>query len=250
MTTKPPANIRYSRQQNLPAVGAAGQQRLADAHLLIMGAGGLGTPASLYLASSGIGHISICDFDSVDATNLPRQILYRDADVDKPKAIVAAERLREINPDLKCAALAERLNDEQLASAIEQADVVLDCTDNFASRWTINAACARHSTALVSGAAIRLEGQLSVFRHDLKRGPCFRCLYEDADENLNDCAGQGILAPVAGTIGCMMATEALKLILNVDSDLAGQLWTYDAASGQSRLIKIPPRPDCPVCGTN
>jgi adenylyltransferase/sulfurtransferase len=193
-----------------------------------------------------VGHLSICDFDRVDPTNLPRQILYRDSDVGKAKAHVATERLQEINPALRCDALEQRLDRTELVAIIETVDLVLDCTDNFATRWLINEVCQQSETPLVSGAAIRLEGQVSVFRHD-DTGPCFRCLYDEADENLNDCAGQGILAPVAGTVGTMMATEAIKLILDIKSELDGSLWTYDGLTGRTRLIRIPRRDDCPVC---
>jgi molybdopterin/thiamine biosynthesis adenylyltransferase len=240
--------LRYARQINLPAIGEAGQQRLAQSHALIVGAGGLGTPAALYLASSGVGELTIVDFDKVDPTNLPRQILYRDTDTGEAKARIAAEQLRIINPDVNVTAIDQKADTETLATWLDQADVILDCTDNFASRWQINELCHTQGKPLVSGAAIRLEGQLAVFRHD-DSGPCFRCLYEEADENLNDCAGQGILAPVAGTVGTMMATETIKVLLNIDSDLAGSLWTYDAASGRSQLIRIPRRADCPVCGS-
>jgi adenylyltransferase/sulfurtransferase len=201
--------------------------------------GGLGNPAALYLASSGLGHIRINDFDNVDVTNLPRQILFRESDIQQPKASSAAARLKELNPNVQIEAHDERLDSAALGKYINQADVVLDCTDNFASRWMINEACAHQRTALVTGAAIRLEG--------LGTGPCFRCLYDEADENLNDCAGQGILAPVAGSIGCMMATEAIKLVLGIESELYGKLWVYDANSGQTRLVGIPQRDDCPVC---
>ncbi|MEC9375807.1 MAG: HesA/MoeB/ThiF family protein [Pseudomonadota bacterium] len=240
-------NIRYSRHLNLSAVGKEGQKKLKAAHISIIGLGGLGTPASLYLASSGIGNMSIFDFDDVDETNLPRQILFRDDDVGHAKAKVAADRLRRINPKINCEAINKKFKKNNIEKYLDQSNIVLDCTDNFSSRWAINEICAQKKISLISGAAIRFEGQLSVFRHDLGIGPCFRCLYEEADENLNDCSGQGILAPVAGTIGCMMATEAIKLILNIRSDLYGQLWTYDGISGQSRIIRIPVKDDCPIC---
>jgi adenylyltransferase/sulfurtransferase len=242
----PTTDPRYSRQRTLAALGEDGQARLAAARVLIVGAGGLGSPAALYLASTGIGHITINDFDNVDLTNLHRQILFRASDIDAPKTAVAAARLRDVNPALECVPVAGRLDDEGLRGLVARADVVLDCTDNFASRWSINRICAEERVNLVSGSAIRLEGQLAVFRHADGKGPCYRCLYADADENLNDCAGQGILPPVAGTIGTMMATETIKLILDMDSDLAGKLWIYDAATGSSRLVTIPVRDDCPV----
>jgi molybdopterin/thiamine biosynthesis adenylyltransferase len=195
-----------------------------------------------------VGHICINDFDSIDETNLPRQILYRDADIGKAKVSVAAERLNEINPEITVTPIETKLDKDSLREHVAASDVVLDCTDNFQSRWLINELCAQQQTALVSGAAIRWEGQVSVFRHDRGTAPCYQCLYQEEDENLNNCAGQGILAPVAGTIGCMMATETIKVLQNMASELQGQVWVYDAASGSSHLLKITPNPDCPVCG--
>jgi molybdopterin/thiamine biosynthesis adenylyltransferase len=240
-------DIRYSRQITLPAIGKTGQQRLGDTSVLIVGMGGLGTPASMYLANSGVGQLLINDFDTVDASNLPRQILYRDTDTGKPKAIAATECLKLINPNVTTIAMGSRLDRDGLTELTAAVDVVLDCTDNFTSRWLINEVCADMKTPLVSGAAIRWEGQLAVFRHDQSGGPCYRCLYSEADENLNDCAGQGIVAPVAGTVGTMMATETIKLLLDIESALAGNLWIYDGLAGTSRSISIPAQPDCPVC---
>jgi molybdopterin/thiamine biosynthesis adenylyltransferase len=242
-------DIRYSRQITLPAIGATGQQRLGDTSVLIVGMGGLGTPASMYLANSGVGQLLINDFDTVDTSNLPRQVLYRDADTGKPKATAAAECLKLINPNVTTIAMGSRLDRDGLTELTAAVDVVLDCTDNFTSRWLINEVCADMKTPLVSGAAIRWEGQLAVFRHDQAGGPCYRCLYSEADENLNDCAGQGIVAPVAGTVGTMMATEAIKLLLDIESASAGNLWVYDGLAGTSKTIAIPAQPDCPVCST-
>ncbi|MEE4184765.1 MAG: molybdopterin-synthase adenylyltransferase MoeB [Gammaproteobacteria bacterium] len=241
-------NLRYSRQISLGAVGAAGQARLRTARALLLGAGGLGTPAAHYLSSAGLGHLQIIDFDTVDITNLPRQNLFRDADAGMPKAEVLALRLREISPSVSVTGISRRLDDAMLAAAVAAADVVLDCTDNFATRWQLNAACAAQGVPLVSGAAIRFEGQVAVFRFDRQPSPCYRCLYDEADENLLDCAGQGILAPVAGTVGCMLATEAIKVVLDLPSDLQGAVWLYDGLAGNSRRIAIPARPACPVCG--
>ena len=242
-------DIRYSRQITLPAIGATGQQRLGDTSVLIVGMGGLGTPASMYLANSGVGQLLINDFDTVDTSNLPRQVLYRDADTGKPKATAAAECLKLINPNVTTIAMGSRLDRDGLTELTAAVDVVLDCTDNFASRWLINEVRADMKTPLVSGAAIRWEGQLAVFRHDQAGGPCYRCLYSEADENLNDCAGQGIVAPVAGTVGTMMATETIKLLLDIESASAGNLWIYDGLAGTSKTIAIPAQPDCPVCST-
>lgn len=242
-------DIRYSRQVSLPSIGADGQGRLRDSSVLIIGAGGLGTPAGMYLAGSGVGQLLINDFDRIDLSNLPRQLLYRSSDSGKYKARIAAERLQEINPATDVIALDERLQAEALAECVASVDAVLDCTDNFTSRWLINEICFGQRKPLLSGAAIRWEGQVAVFRHDRGNGPCYRCLYSEADENLQDCAGQGIVAPVAGTVGCMLATETLKVLLGIDSALNGKLWIYDGLAGSSRTLAIPVRKDCPVCST-
>ncbi len=241
--------VRYSRQLSLPALGEHGQARLAAARVLLVGAGGLGNPAGLYLATAGVGHMVISDFDTVDASNLPRQIMFRDTDIGKPKAEVLALRLCETSPDLTAIGISRRLDIDALRKEVSEADVVLDCTDNFQSRWLLNECCQQARTPLVSGAAIRCEGQLAVFRFDRHPSPCYRCLYSEADENLLDCAGQGILAPVAGTVGVMLATETIKLLAGVGSDTATRLWVYDALSGQSKYLAIKADPACPVCAT-
>lgn len=238
---------RYSRQITLPAIGTDGQARLRDASVLLVGAGGLGTPAALYLATSGVGQLLLNDFDTIDASNLPRQILYNDNDVGSFKAPVAAEKLRAINPAVDVIAMDERMHADVLRECISSVDAVLDCSDNFPTRWLVNEICFAAGKPLISGAAIRWEGQVSVFRHELKSGPCYRCLYAEEDESLSNCEGQGIVAPVAGTVGTLMATETLKVLLGIDSDLQGRLWTYDGLAGNSRIIKIPAIPDCPVC---
>jgi adenylyltransferase/sulfurtransferase len=239
--------LRYSRQTVLPAMGDAGQEKLAAARVLVVGAGGLGNPAALYLATSGLGHITISDFDTVDVSNLPRQTLYREIDCDKPKAEILALRLHDANPTVTAVGISRRLDRAALTTEVQGADVILDCTDNFRSRWLINEVCYQQQKPLVTGAAIRFEGQLSVFRHDRSNQPCYRCLYSEDDESLDDCAGQGILAPVAGTIGSMMATETIKILLDLESALAGKLWVYDGMAGDSRLLGIKQRDDCPVC---
>ena len=239
--------MRYARHITLPQIGAEGQARLTESHALIIGLGGLGSPASLYLANSGVGRLTICDHDRVDETNLPRQILFGAADVGTPKTRAATAALKRSNPDVSIMQLEGRLTEAQLAAAVATADVVLDCTDNFQSRALINRVCALGQKILVTGAAIRFEGQLSVFDFASAKRPCYSCLYSVDDENFGDCDGQGILAPVVGTIGCMMATEALKALLGLGSDLHGKVWIYDALAGTSRILGIPPREDCPVC---
>jgi len=249
MSTSSANAVRYARHFSLPPIGPKGQEKLGDSSVLIIGAGGLGATASLYLTTAGIGKIYINDFDKVDVTNLPRQILFRPDDVGRHKAEAAAQSLREWNPEAELIALPEKLSPHALTQTIREVDLVLDCSDNFATRWQVNETCFKENRALIIGAAIRMEGQLTLFRHDQssERGPCYNCLYDDSDENLEDCAGQGILAPVAGTIGCMMATEAIKLLSGLESDITNKLWLYDAAAGNSRLLSIPRREGCPVC---
>jgi molybdopterin/thiamine biosynthesis adenylyltransferase len=241
-------SFRYSRHVGLPQFGREGQHRVEASTALIVGLGGLGAPASLYLASSGIGRLIINDFDRVDETNLPRQILFRAEDVGEYKTATTSKRLDAINPAVEITELNQRLAENEFAEVMTDCDVVLDCTDNFTTRMAINAASVRTGTPLVSGAAIRFEGQIAVFRSDRPGEPCYRCLYSEEDENLETCAGQGILAPVAGTIGCMLATEAIRLLAGIDSDLEGKLWVYDGLTGSVRIITIPKRPDCPACG--
>jgi adenylyltransferase/sulfurtransferase len=240
-------SLRYARHIALPQFGTAGQQRLGQSSALVIGLGGLGSVASLYLANAGIGHLLINDFDRIDASNLPRQLLFRAADIGSFKADVTAARLHEANPAVQITTLNRQLDTDALHAAARDCDVVLDCTDNFRTRLLINAACVTTRTPLVSGAAIRFEGQVAVFP-DPGTGPCYRCLYADEDENFASCAGQGILAPVAGTIGAMQASEALKLLLGIGSGLHNCLWAYDGLSGATRRVGIRRKTGCPVCG--
>jgi adenylyltransferase/sulfurtransferase len=241
------SELRFSRQLSLPQIGPTGQARLESSTVLVIGLGGLGSTASLYAANSGIGHLLINDFDRVDVTNLPRQILFSPVNVGEFKTVATARALKARNPDLDVTELNHRLVEAELSEVISHCDAVLDCTDNFASRTRINKVCVASSTPLISGAAIRFEGQLAVFRADKAKGPCYSCLYSEEDENLENCAGQGILAPVVGTVGCMMATEAVKVLVGLDSDLEGKLWVYDGLTGSTRTLKIKRRPDCPAC---
>jgi len=240
--------IRFARQVTLPQIGATGQQQLADSHALIIGLGGLGSVVSLYIANSGVGQLTINDFDRVDETNLPRQILFDEKDVNEFKTVATARRLQQFNPATRIEELNQRLSATELLAAVQASDIVLDCTDNFVTRGAINRACFQAARPLVTGAAIRFEGQLAVFRHDSSRRPCYNCLYTEEDENLESCAGQGILAPVVGTIGCMMATEAIKILVDIESMLNGKLWIYDALACTSKTLTIKPRAGCPVCG--
>ena len=238
---------RDARHLALPQVGADGQQRIAGGSVLLIGVGGIGCAAAAYLASSGVGHITVCDFDTVDETNLGRQVLYAKGHIGELKAEVAASRLRKINPHIEVTAVSERLTGGALAAAVVAADVVLDGSDNFPTRFAVNDACVTASRRLVSGSAIRLEGQLAVFGPDYADSPCYRCLYVDADESLGDCAGNGVLAPVPGVIGTLMAVECLKYLAGI-APPAPLLRLYDGMASEFRHLGVSKRADCPACG--
>lgn len=234
---------RHARHVALAQVGSAGQQRIGDARVLIVGVGGIGCAAASYLASSGVGHLALNDFDTVDETNLGRQILFGPGDVGKAKASTAAARLATVNSDIQISVLDERLDASGMATAVADADVVLDGSDNFATRFLVNNACVGAKRCLVSGSAIRLEGQLAVFGPDYTSSPCYCCLYADADESLENCAGNGVLSPVPGVIGTLMAVEALKQIVGLESP-RGRLQLYDAGDGSFRTVSIAKRAGC------
>lgn len=238
---------RHARHLALSQVGEAGQQRIATSTALLIGVGGIGCAAASYLAAGGIGRMLLCDFDTVDATNLGRQILYGPEDIGKLKAQQAALQLARLNPEVQISAITERLDDAALTDAVQRADVVLDGSDNFATRFQVNDACVAASTCLISGAAIRLEGQLAEFGPDFATSPCYRCLYEEADESLENCAGNGVLGPVPGAIGTLMAVEALKYLAGINSR-RGVLRLFDAQSGELRSVALTKRDGCPACG--
>lgn len=236
---------RYSRQVILREVGVNGQQILRDSSVLVIGLGGLGSPAALYLAGAGIGQLVVSDFDVVARSNLQRQVLYREADVGLPKLDAACAQLRALNGDCTVQELRGPADDAALLRAVRSADVVLDCSDNFPTRFALNRACVDARTPLVSGAAIRFEGQLAVF--DLARGgPCYQCLYPDAGEAQETCEEAGILGPVVGAVGARQALAAIKLLLGIGVD-AGHLWVWDALTDESRRLRIARDPACPVC---
>ena len=237
---------RDARHLALPQVGANGQQRIADGRVLLIGVGGIGCAAAAYLASSGVGHITVCDFDTVDETNLGRQVLYAQGHIGELKAEVAATRLRKINPAIEVEAISERLTGDALVAEVAAVDVVLDGCDNFATRFQVNDACVAESRRLISGSAIRLEGQLAVFGPDYSESPCYRCLYADADESLGDCAGYGVLAPVPGVVGTLMAVECLKFLAGI-APPAPLLRLYDGTASEFRHLGVSKRPDGPAC---
>lgn len=240
--------LRYSRQIMLPYVDIEGQQKLLDARVLIIGMGGLGSPVAMYLAAAGVGHLVISDFDYVDLSNLQRQIIHTHASrIGKNKANSAKETLIGLNPEIKVSALTEKLDQATLNDEVKKADVVIDGTDNFESRFLLNKICFNNQTPLVSGAAIRMEGQVIVFANQ-GEGPCYRCLYkEDADDSATTCSENGVLAPVVGIIGSIQAVEAMKLIMSVGKPLLSRLLLLDAYTMDWRSLKLPLDPHCPVC---
>ena len=241
------AGQRFARQIALPEIGSAGQNRIRAAKALIVGMGGLGCPAAQYLASGGFGGLVLNDFDRVDETNLPRQILFGPDDVGVLKVDAACRRLKALNPELNIETLSQRLDERALRAAVAGADMVLDCTDNFATRLAVNAACVSEAVTLISGAAVRFEGQIMVFV-DPRQGPCYQCIYDDEDEWLGNCQGNGVLAPVPGVIGSLMAVEALRLASGAGSGLDGGLLLWDGSAGQWQRVRLSRNPDCPICG--
>ena len=243
--------LRYSRHILLDEIGIDGQQKISSAAVLIVGAGGLGSPAAMYLAAAGVGRITLADDDLVDLTNLQRQILHTTAHIGSAKVASGKQALAQINPDIDIVPLQERLSDQRLHEAIEGVSVVLDCTDNFATRHAINRACVAHGVPLVSGAAIRFDGQISVFDARRADSPCYACLFppeQQVDEV--SCATMGVFAPLVGIIGSMQAAEALKLIVGLGTPLVGVLQMLDARAMAWNQIKIKRDPTCPVCGNH
>ena len=238
--------LRYSRQIMLPQVDLAGQEKLLASRTLIIGAGGLGSPAAMYLAAAGIGQLAIADFDVVDLSNLQRQLLHHSNDIGRKKTASARETLLSINPDIQVTAIPRALQGDELDEQVRLAAVVLDCSDNFATRFTVNTACVRQRTPLVSGAAIRLEGQLAVFDSRKENSPCYDCLYKEGENEEQTCAETGVLSPLVGIIGSMQALEAIKVILSLGNNLTGRLVIFDALQHEWRTLTLPRDPACPV----
>ncbi len=236
--------LRYSRQIMLPQVDIAGQERLAAARVLVVGMGGLGSPVALYLAAAGVGNLVLVDDDHVDLTNLQRQILHSTADIGRLKVESARTTLAALNPQVRVETLPTRLSGESLLEQVAAADLVVDCCDNFTTRFALNDACLSARRPLVSGAAIRLEGQVAVFRLDQADGPCYRCLYRDEGELAQSCSDTGVLAPVVGIIGSLQATEALKLLLGIGEPLVGRLLLLDALAMEIRTLRLQRDPAC------
>ena len=241
--------LRYSRHLLLNEFGEEAQERLLGAHALVVGAGGLGSAALMYLASSGMGRITVCDGDRVDLTNLQRQVVHRHEAIGQPKAASAAATLAGINPEIRIEALVERAGPERLLALVRGADVILDCSDNFATRHALNRACVAARKPLVSGAGIRFDGQVAVF--DLRRedAPCYHCLFaEDARAEEERCATMGVFAPLVGIIGTFQALEAIKLVAGVGDTLAGRLMLFDALASRWHEVRLARDPHCRVCG--
>jgi molybdopterin/thiamine biosynthesis adenylyltransferase len=242
--------LRYSRHILLEEIGIEGQQRLLGGHALIIGLGGLGSPAALYLAASGVGRLTLCDHDTVDFSNLQRQIIHRTATVGQSKVVSAQTALHEINPEVECVALPIRADAARLNELIAKADIVLDCSDNFATRYAVNRACLAQRKPLVSGAAIQFHGQVAVFDFRRDDAPCYNCLFpEDSEAEELRCATTGVFAPLVGIIGTLQAAEALKLLMGIDRGLSGKLLSVNALDMNILRSNLSQDPACRACGT-
>ncbi len=242
--------LQYSRQIMLPQIDVVGQQKLTKANVLVLGAGGLGCPALFYLVSAGIGNIVIVDHDKIDLSNMQRQILYGMQDVGQYKAQVASEKLKQFASGSSIIPITYIPDDQELLGYIEQADLVLDGTDNFSARYRHNQMCVNANTPLISGAVIRFEGQITTFDIRNAHSPCYHCLYPNAQDEQLNCSENGVLGPVAGMIGTMMATEAVKLIVGIGESLVGRLMLLDALNMEWRSVKLRKDTNCPICSSN
>ena len=239
--------LRYSRQIMLPEFDVAGQDALLDAHALIVGLGGLGSPAALYLAAAGIGTLTLVDYDTVEVSNLQRQIIHDQQSLGRDKVASAADRVAAINPDTRIHTVAAKLDEPSLAETVAGVDVVIDGTDNFAIRYAINRACFAQRKPLVSGAAIRMEGQVAVFDPRRADSPCYQCLYPDAADVVLNCAENGVAAPLVGIVGSIQAMEAIKVVADVGATLTGYVLYLDAKRMELRKLKLSRDPNCPTC---
>jgi molybdopterin/thiamine biosynthesis adenylyltransferase len=243
--------LRYSRHILLDEIGIEGQQKLLSSHVLMIGAGGLGSPVALYLGSAGVGRITVVDHDRVEATNLQRQIAHNLARIGAFKADSVVQSIAAINPDVKVIPVTERADAALLDTRVREADLVLDCTDNFATRHAINRACVKHRKPLVSGAAIRFDGQVAVYDPRNAQSPCYACVFPESDLlEETQCASMGVFAPLVGIIGTVQAAEALKLLCNVGQPLTGRLLMLDGRGMAWNEMKLARNPACPVCGVH
>ena len=242
--------LRYSRHILLDEIGIEGQEKLLRSRALILGLGGLGSPAALYLAASGVGRLMLCDHDTVDFSNLQRQIIHRTASVGQPKTASAQATLHEINPEVECVPLDMHADDARLAALAGEVDVVLDCCDNFATRYAVNRACRQQRTPLVSGAANRMQGLVAVCDFRAEDAPCYHCVFpEDSEAETLHCSTTGVFAPLVGMIGAMQAGEAIKLLAGVPHGLSGRLLSVDALDMRFSRSALRRDLDCPVCST-
>lgn len=240
--------LRYSRQIMLPYIDVEGQQKLLNSRVLIVGLGGLGSPVAMYLAAAGVGHLVLSDFDVVDLSNLQRQIVHTTGNIGRSKVVSARDTLSAINPEIEISVINNRLERKELQIQVAQADIVIDACDNFATRFLLNEVCVQNKTPLISGAAIRMEGQITVFMNDCN-GPCYRCLYRDENELAETCTQSGVLAPLVGIIGSIQATETIKVLTGAGQSLNGRLLLLDAMTMEWRTLKLHKDPQCPVCNT-
>ncbi len=240
--------LRYSRQIMLPQIDIAGQERLLGSHVLILGVGGLGAPAALYLAAAGVGRLTLVDDDAVELSNLQRQIIHQQASIGQPKVHSARETLLRLNPDVQVEAKHQRLNADAMEAVLQNVDLVVDATDNFSSRFALNHACFKLGIPLVSGAAIGFEGQVAVFDPRQPDAPCYRCLYSAGDDAALNCAENGVAAPLVGVIGALQAMEAMKVLCATGTSLAGYVLYYDGLAGQWHRMRLKRRPACPEHG--
>jgi adenylyltransferase/sulfurtransferase len=242
--------LRYNRHIMLSDIDIAGQHRLKNSRVLLLGLGGLGSPVALYLAASGVGNLVLVDDDEVDLSNLQRQIIHTSDDIGLAKVSSAAASAASLNPHVALECISHRLDADELAIQISQADIVIDATDNLASRLEVNRACVNAKKPLVSGAAIAWEGQISVFDSRLESAPCYQCVYPQSSEYNLSCAENGVASPLLGVVGSAMALEALKVIVGVGDTLAGRLMMFDAKAHEWQQLIVARKDDCPVCGTN
>ena len=240
--------LRFSRQIMLPTMDVAGQQELVDATVLIVGMGGLGCPAAMYLSAAGVGHLVIADDDTVEITNLQRQIAHEQSNLGESKVSSAEATLKGLNPDVRITQIKNRLKGDLLEQVVVSADVVVDASDNFNTRFAVNQSCLKNKKPLVSGAAIRMEGQVAVFDSENPESPCYQCLYSECDDDDASCSQNGVMAPLVGIIGSVQAMETIKLITGIGNSLVGRLLLLDAATMQWREMKLPRDPSCPACG--
>jgi molybdopterin/thiamine biosynthesis adenylyltransferase len=244
--------LRYSRHILLPQIAYEGQEKLSQAHALIVGAGGLGSPVAMYMAAGGVGKLTICDFDDVDMTNLQRQVIHNTQAIGTNKAVSAQQSLHAINPEVTVVAIPNKSSEQEFSALIGYADVVIDCSDNFRTRYALNRICLALKKPLVSGAAIGFEGQVTVFDFRHQDSPCYHCLYPEVDETNTDndmrCAENGVFSPLVGMIGTTQAAEAMKLLIGLGTSLQGRLLLLDTLTMEWRSIKLKRDPACKVCG--